>query len=129
MEQDTADRALDMVESFAAKLEALAIEIGPEVGELALAAARVDALSYIFPQLLIVMGLLCIAPKIVRFVIQWEARAEGSGKGNAYLISALTIVLFLVVSLIGKLWSFLSVWPWVGLYEPKLWIAYKILEL
>lgn len=129
MEQETADRAMDMVESFAAKLETLAIELGPEVGDLALATARIDALSYIFPQLLLVAGFLFITPKIVRFVIQWEAKAESPNKGLAYFLSGIGGAAFFVISIVGKAWSFLSVWPWVGLYEPKLWIAYKVLGL
>ena len=127
-EQEPMDRALDMAEQFAAKLEGLAVEYGPEVADVTLAAARIDALSYIIPGIFI-FAAWCIW---LRIGLGWARSYAGDDDEARCAMyggyGVVSVILFIVVAMTGSL-KWLSPWPWVGLIEPKLWIAHKVLGL
>lgn len=129
MNDEIAERTLDMVESFAVKLESLAVEIGPEVGELTLTAARVDAINEIFPAVLFAgLGTLLIYFLLRRIQKYYKKERPSDAEDIGAVLSGVCAALLAIPTIVYTE-SWLSIWPWVGLYEPKLWIAYKLLGL
>lgn len=129
------DKTYTAVEQFANKLEALAKQHGPDVWDFALTVARVDAAQSV------VVGVACLIVAIVAYRL---ARTSFSRihtitreKGEAYhndeeikwifgaTISSAVSIITGVISLI----TLADIWVWVGVIEPKLWLAKKALGL
>jgi len=114
----------DVVASFAGKLEALVVQHGGEAWELALLTARVDAASHLL------WGLMSLIAGIVLYKLSRysynKAEADNSeGWGFACIISGGCGAFAVIACFI----NWVNLWVWVGVFEPKLWLAYKILEL
>lgn len=118
------DKAANAVEAFAAKLDTLAQEYGPEVIDAALAVARIEAADRILGQL---------AAIAVTLALVWAAR--GCWRAHVKDDENPAFIIGLVASVAAGAFcsmAFLitaSIWPWVGIIEPKLWIAKRVLGL
>lgn len=145
VKQEAIDRAVDLMESFAIKLDSLATELGPEVVDLALMTARIDALSQLLPYIIGVVisigGWFYFIPTIKLSIkydrLERKTGSQEEGYGDIKEKDALYCLLALIsggvtafstayVILGGALYD---PWPWVGLFEPKLWIAKSVLGL
>lgn len=152
------DHAASAVESFAAKLDTLVTELGPEVVNLALSVARIDAASYALTNGA-VCGLLVAAfafgssqakkwhaeyapySKGSRLYMQNhrdEKEAEGLDLMRAHGPLCIRHGALTITSIVAAIFAlgialtrnaFTDIWPWVGIIEPKLWIAKSILGL
>lgn len=125
------DKAATAVEAFAGKLDTLAKEYGPEVVDAALMVARADAATALIHQLAgvgVLALLIYLSIKATKAVWQKDGPGRSSPDFGAFitLLSAGVPggVCFLIwVKFVG------DVWPLVGVIEPKLWIAKRVLGL
>lgn len=122
---DIMDKAMVGAERLTEKLAELAAQYGPDVVNAAIEVARITALRPI------IGGAVCavVSYVLLRFSIKafqtakaddWDNPVYIVGCGFSGIISsgfgtAAAIYLF-------------DVWNWVGVFEPKLWIAHRILE-
>lgn len=132
------DKAADAIEAFAGKLEALGVEYGPDVVDAALGVARVSAASEI------VTGFVLTACGAVGLRFGWPLASNGIKLARRYMkpdypvngpdgfalaaVGSVGCVISCIVLMIGLL-ELIDVWPWVGIFEPKLWIAKQVLGL
>lgn len=110
--------------AFADKLADLAKQYGPEVADAALQMARVDAISTLTPAaigLIISSIALLNGPRVWRKLKEWD-RFDGAPVGTIYWIASGAVW-------VPSIFHFLDVWAWVGIFEPKLWLAKRILGL
>lgn len=122
---DIMDKAMVGAEKLSEKLAQLAEQYGPDVVDAGLAVARVTAAQKLLYGLIAVIGstaFFWIARYLVRKVRDenWD---EFFGIGGIFISGALGLFFA-----IGGLIDLLSIWNWVGVFEPKLWIAHRILE-
>lgn len=146
---DKMDRALDMVEkaggkidgyinslgdgiaAVGAKLTELANQYGGDLLDLALNIYRVKALG----ELLI--GLVLLSLTIVLWVfyvkIWWQKvtvnfNAPSGERGAARGFVAVALAIFSLFTGSIAFTQLTNIWYWVGVFEPKLYVAYLILE-
>jgi len=121
------DRSADAVEAFAVKLQALTLEYGPEVVDAVFWVARVDALSVIGVTAGVLIAGIALALNTKR-AMAWSKRVEPNSETPlaiwGHLVGLSSIVLLSIATI-----RILNPWPWVGVIEPQLWIAKKILGL
>jgi hypothetical protein len=119
---ETMERALDLAEKFTSKLEALAVKHSPEVWDLALTAARIDAATNL------VYGFFGAAACGVAIY----AAGEFYKKTNENVTED-NIMGFFISCVVGvgsgiavvAYWA--DLWVWAGVIEPKLWLAKQVL--
>lgn len=119
------DKADVAISTFADKLGELAKQYGPEVADAAFALARIDAISTLLTPFLCLV--LCSAA--LRWA--WKPAWEWSDK-DKYGDREFAVFMGLCVLGVGVLTSFFmlaDVWAWVGIFEPKLWLAKRVLGL
>ena len=121
------DRSADAIEAFATKLQSLASEYGPEVVDAALWVARVDALQKITLAVLLAV-LAAIAWGTVRPLIRWGKKVDPNWESPAPALGYLSGILGSILGLIALIKIF-DPWPWVGVIEPQIWIAKRVLGL
>lgn len=128
------DRSAEAVEVFASKLSTLAESYGPEVADVAMAAARIDAASGL------ITGLVLLGFAIVLSVLSWRILKSGHRayqEGSAYsddgafrlIVGALIGLVSGVLMIIACVDGLFSVWRWAGVIQPELWIAKTVLGL
>ena len=128
------DRSADAIESFAAQLKTLAESYGPEVADLALATARVDAAAGLVTGIaMMVVAVALLGPARWLFKKAREQRQHhGVHTGNEVPGYVAGSVLFCISGIIGGiacLQYLFDAWRWVGLFSPELWLAKTILGL
>lgn len=121
------DRAADAVEIFAIKLQNLSAEYGPEVVDAALWVARIDALAVIGATVAILIAgiVLGLNTKTAR---AWSKKVEPNWESPLAVWGGLVGLSSIVLLTMGTI-RILNPWPWVGIIEPQLWIAKKVLGL
>lgn len=125
------DKSQAAVATFADKLGDMAKQYGPEVADAALTMARIDAVNYLL--ISIISGVICLA--LYHFVVRrlwvWSLGykdKERFADGSEYIPTVLaSIVLAFFSSVV--IFRLFNLWAWVGVFEPKLWIAKKVLGL
>lgn len=124
------DRAANAVEAFAGKLGNLSEQYGPEVADAALAVARVEAGNALLGQVVGLAGIFLIAVLAVKGIrAAWrcdDARRDPEVKPIFLCLVGIPstgAVLVLWFTVVG------TIWPVIGLIEPKLWIAKQVLGL
>lgn len=123
---NTADRMMDNVEALAKKIEALAMEHGAAGWDMALAVARVDALS------MVVSGFIFVGLAILCSYVVVKANRRFNRNGRDQFSDFIIMVGGPTLSVgcgIYGLPHLLSTWAWVGIFYPELWIASKLLDL
>jgi len=129
------DKSQVAIAAFADQLGDLAKQYGPDVADAALQMARIDALSgLIIPCVLfvtLIVGARIIFPRYWKYTRDIEANLKERGSfcqgdptaffmmvTGAYTVATLTVFFFAT-----------NLWRWVGLFEPKLWLAKRVLGL
>jgi hypothetical protein len=120
------DRVLEQGERIAAALRDLAAAHGDQVVDLTLAAARVDAISQVFGPVIgvIVTG----AILAVSYVLRKSVKTWLNGDEIVLGIYLTTVVCSGVGFLIA-LTQTVNIWAWAGAYDPRLWLAAKVLGM
>ncbi len=121
------DRAADALEAFAIKLGALSTEYGPEVVDAGLCVALIDALSIVGSTVVILLAGIVLALNTKRSMA-WSKRVEPEWDSPAAAWGHIVGVCSIILLSIGVIRLF-NPWPWVGIIEPQLWIAKRILGL
>ena len=115
------------IEAGLAKLEAMIAELGPEMVDLGLAVARIDAaeqLIYGAVSLLIFIGVFKVWPWSSQCV---EKIDDDEGRIVAHVARYAAAGGTLLASSIFLLNSWATPWPWIGVFKPEVWIVYKLL--
>lgn len=120
-------RTADAFSAFANKIETLATEYGPEVVDMALWVARIDALQVLSVTFLLVV-LAVISALFVKPLNKWAKRVDPEFETPAPLLGYVAGLTSIVLGFIFILRVF-DPWPWVGVIEPQLWIARHVLGL
>lgn len=125
---DTANKLIDVasqkMDAFGTKLDHLAHQYGPEIMNGALQVARIDALNAaVFETAYLIMCVIAIY-FVVKLTSKWAFEHAEESDGW----SLLAVGFFTFVPL-GIFFYLLNVWPYVGIFEPKLWLAHKLLSL
>lgn len=142
------DKAVEILDAsqaamgaFADKLAELANQYGPEVADAALQMARIDAASpfmWAIPLMAASCVTICIGYRFLKKGFkQAEEREKAIDSPHYYKINdgvASGVVGFVIIaaSIFGLIASgqvMLNLWRWVGIFEPKLWLAKRILGL
>jgi hypothetical protein len=145
------DKMIAAAEKFGDKLAQLATQYGPDVADVALLAAKVDAMSAlatgVAPGLVALAGLAVAISSGRKLAERWSdnlakdaaymapegGERERVAASKAFLLAAVSTVLtgLGVFLLLGAGASALNrltnVWAWVGVFEPKVWLAGKLL--
>lgn len=120
------DKSQQAIASFADKLTDLAKQYGPEVADAALQMARIDALSGLVPAIFTVAATVIVGPKVVRNLRKWQEKDPyDPGPLILLVVSGAVAAIFNLAAIM----TLLDVWRWVGVFEPKLWLAKRILGL
>jgi H+/Cl- antiporter ClcA len=119
----------EAIKAFADKLGNLAEQYSPEVVDAALAMARIDAIQTLVPG--VVCGAIGYALyRVLKKAWPWigeELRKHGPDP------SAMVTLIFggggVGALILAAVLQLANVWAWVGIFEPKLWVAKRILGL
>lgn len=129
------DKSQAAIGQFADKLGEMAKQYGPDVADAALQMARVDAIdSLVAPitclLILIVTGAYGM-PKMWAWARQKNAalKAEHDYDQGAPIFFSILATVAYAISTFAALANTLNVWAWIGIFEPKLWLAKRILGL
>lgn len=134
------DRAADAVEAFAVKLGQLSTEYGPEVGDAALWVARIDAGSGLFYGLIIfcmsIFLWFWVRPPLISknremnsLRIKENHRYSCPVEDMCYAFGYFIIPFFSGAFFILSIVMLSNIWRYVGIIEPQLWIAKRVLGL
>lgn len=130
------DKSQAAIGAFADKLGEMAKQYGPDVAEAALQMARIDAVNHLVIPVFgtvtcIVVGVLFM-PKLWAWRRDREAyyvaRNQTWNQGSANILAVVVTAGYVTIALIS-LCATLDVWKWAGVFEPKLWLAKRILGL
>ena len=128
------DKAMDGVDKLTAMLGEVAEKYGPEVVDAALNVARVSAASnlvYAAVGVALMYSLFRIGIPLsykYRDGLPEKHRNEGEFWGPTILVWAISVTMVSMISFGAlRVFQIFNVWNWVGLIEPKLWIAQKVL--
>lgn len=125
-------KALDLLDKggaalgqFADKLGDLAKQYGPDVVNGALEIARIDALSQLVPSILFLAVLAYFGGNATQYL------RKLFDEGDDALAIPLLVVGGIITAVLGlcAIATVCDVWVWVGVFEPKLYLAKKILGL
>jgi hypothetical protein len=125
------DKAMIGAEKLTEKMAELAVQYGPDVVNAGLSVAQYQA-----TQQLIYGTLMCTASLGVMYAAYWllgyckrlnEEKGQHEPREIFSVVSGLYFGLGLVLMAWGGVKLF-NIWNWVGIFEPKLWIAHRILE-
>lgn len=97
---------------------------GQDAVDLALTVARIDAAGVIIQgAFFIAVGVL--AALLTKHIIKKITAGEWE---ELVAIVTFPIGMGAVASLIGGAIDFINIWAWVGIFEPKLWLAHKAIQ-
>lgn len=121
------DKSQAAIGVFADKLTEMAKQYGPDVADAALQMARIDALSGLLPAIVIACTLAYACKKAIPPLIVWTKGADSYNPGPVFAWifgGGITAAIFIWASTVV-----LDIWRWVGIFEPKLWLAKRIFGL
>lgn len=126
------DELLKRLDTFAGKLAEMGQQLGPQVWDLTLTAMRVQALHGIMQGLSGIVAMyvcyriaLKLYPPVRKAWTNFDNEAVGFGGGFALAVATIVGMVGLVVASS----NLLSAWLWIGLYDPRLLLAKKVLGL
>lgn len=127
---DTTDKVIDLaskkMDELGTQLSALAHQYGPDVVQAALVVARIDAAENIV-RYIIFLGIILAIGSTIKPFWTWAAKYSDDYDAATYVLPLVIIASTLILTIV--LICNFSIWPLVGVYEPKLWIAHKLLNL
>lgn len=109
------DKALQYLTSF----EELAKQYSPDVIDAALTVVRLHGLQNAL-QAILVFGALCVGV----FLVRKGVRMKDIDSGAVYFMPGFILTLVMGISALTS--NAFSLWPYIAIFEPKLYIAYKI---
>jgi hypothetical protein len=125
------DKAMIGAEKLTEKMAELAVQYGPDVVNAGLEVARFTAIGNLIGGL----GWAVFTGVLVKTGLHWAKKAKqwNDEEGDnpvvfAYGMGAGCAVIGAIPAGLSALWPIFTVWNWVGIFEPKLWIAHRILE-
>lgn len=133
------DKSQATIATFSDKMVELAKQYGPDVADAALQMARVDA-----AQGLVKAAIILIASSAAMWLAWYLYKLEIPFKQNeAYSsriddnsekrffksIAAIIIGISSSFVFVSGMIDFCNLWRWVGIFEPKLWLAKRVLGL
>lgn len=121
------DKSQAAIATFADKLTDLTKQYGPDVADAALQMARIDALSTMVPATFVLVGSFIVAKWYWTNCKAWM-RGPSSDE-VAIVMGGILGGLCLATFSAWALVQLLDIWRWVGIFEPKLWLAKRILGL
>lgn len=121
------DKVANAVDAMTAKLATLAEKYGPEAIDAGLSVVRIKGASEL------IVGAAGIAVSVgaaglARWAITRLGKAEPIDQ-DGYGFVAVASFFAMVGSAVFSLHRLLDIWNWVAVFEPKLWIAKKLLGL
>lgn len=121
------DKSQAAIATFADNLVEMAQQYGPDVAEAALTMARIDALSSLVPALVGLIATVVYVYFFFKKMMPWVNAEHDYDINRTFTCIVSTVAMFFVglFSLVGVL----NLWLWVGVFEPKLWVAKKVLGL
>ena len=125
MTQETGIELIDKrLDAMADKLSELAAQYGPEVTDAVLAVTRLQGFEYL------IYGVLFFIPSFLIARYAWYSFLKEGYKnkdideiGPGLIIGAVSTLGFLITAS-----NLFDIWVWVAIFEPKLFIAHKILS-
>lgn len=117
------DASQQAIGAFADKLGDLAKQYGPDVMDAALQMARVDAINAL------VVPITSLIIFAVVYTVFWKKAWPKLAEVHDGGFAAFMLHMFFVPWFGFSLFHTLNVWAWVGIFEPKLWLAKRILGL
>lgn len=128
---DIMDKAMVGAEKLTEKLAQLAEQYGPDVVNAGIEVARFTAAG----KLLSGVGYAIVGWALYKTSMWLFAKAKAwaeEDEGHPFAIfsgvGGGVVFLGVIAAFYSALAPFFSIWNWVGLIEPKLWIAHRILE-
>jgi hypothetical protein len=143
------DKASQAADQIAAKMAELAQQYGPDVVNAAVEVARISAIQSLVPPVIALALMWTVAIVLFRFsrnlaekYNKWRALYENERETRASVTAklgypepdeilsnvTLTASLGLGFLSIFPIYAITNVWAWVGIFEPKLYIAHRVLE-
>lgn len=131
------DKAMHGVDVLAAKLTELAQQYGPDVVDAALVVARVEAAQVIMSGATAsVIGAVAVYYGLRMFragceqgrIYRLPETCYDAPEGSFLRIAGVITLSLGVVSAICAAIKLSNLWAWVGMFEPKLYIAHRLLS-
>ena len=129
------DKAMDGMDQLTVMLAGVADKYGAEVVDAGLAVARISAASnliYAFVGWLMFIGILKLLwYGAMKYRMTFDECDKNDGDfWGPVLLSSVGIGVFTLIVCFMELGAFniLNLWNWVGVVEPKLWIAHQVLK-
>lgn len=123
------ESGLDLVVSYATKIEALMEKHSSEAWELALTAARVDAGQYLlYGFIALILMIICI------YVSKCSSKradieAEKGKMDSGWVLICIIFCIAAIGCFVALIVNWGSLWVWAGIFKPELWLVHKILGL
>jgi hypothetical protein len=126
------DKMIAAAEKFDDKLAQLATQYGPDVADLGLLAARVDAGSGLLRGVASAVAALVAAGVLYRCAVKArEAIADPDryrcDEEAPWIFASAGCGVAVAVFGFGAVMPLLNLWRWIGIVEPKVWLAGKLL--
>jgi len=125
------DASQHAIGAFGDKLADLAKQYGPDVAEAALQMARVDAMSHLVTLLVLAVVLAIALKYAVLPTWKWARTYKDSGNYSDGFEYVPAVLLWMAWSgcAAAVVIGLSNLWLWFGIFEPKLWLAKRILGL
>lgn len=108
------------------KLESMTTEYAPEVMDAALGVVRVDAIGNFVTVSIFSLISIFLLVRFLRPFIDFLKKEDSDGY---YFLTVIFAIIWGLVWLTSVLATYLDTWMWVGMFNPQLALAHKILGL
>lgn len=119
---------MEKVGGFIGQMIDAATPVAKQAYEIGLMTLQVDAAATLIPAF-ICMVLICVLGYVVYRVVKWDMKFSKLGdKGFPSFIAIVVYGTAFLTLFIGKASNLFSVWIWVKLFKPELWLAHVAIE-
>lgn len=118
---------LDALQEGAIQIGNTAVKYAPDVGEAVLAITRINSLAELVPAILTVIAA-CICFKYYMRLWSWSKKIANEECDGFVYIVPVTFTIFYVAVTNFAVRTLIDVWLWIGVFEPKLYIAKQIVD-
>lgn len=124
------DKMIEAIEHVSAKIALLADKYGPEIIETGLSVVRLTGLN----KLILSVGGALVGGVVAYVAYHW-VRKECAGKDDFFDTNPIVVFFGGIAAFFGavaasvNIFKVLDIWNWVAIFEPKLYIARKLLGL
>lgn len=128
MDEKVFDKLQAGVEVITSKLTTLGEKYGPEVIDAGLWVVRINGVQTLAFAAAGVISAIVLLALFGRRVWRWGVNAWVDSEGLVIIPLGIFYVSCAMV-IIGNTLTLLNIWHWVAIFEPKLWIAKRLLGL